>query len=66
MLSVLQKVEGLLAGITRSDIERMRPAYRRRFAQALRRVAEIADPQPKPEPPKAGVLARLHDGERAG
>lgn len=64
MLSVLEKVEGLLAGITRSDIERMRPAYRQRFAQALRRIADIADPPPKPEPPKAGVLADLSEGWR--
>jgi hypothetical protein len=65
-VTLIDKVDGLLAGITRNDIERMAPAYRRRLAQALRRIADIADMPPKSDPPKSGILGSLHDGERSG
>lgn len=49
-MTLIAKIDGLLAGITTADIENLPPVHRHRLAQALRR---IADP-----PPKAGVQCR--------
>jgi hypothetical protein len=59
---VIHKIDGL----TRADIEKMPPANRRRLAQALRHIANIADPPPKRtvEIPKAGILGDLRNGAR--
>jgi hypothetical protein len=43
----VQAVEALVAGITLNDIERTPPEHRRRLAQALRRIADLADPPEK-------------------
>lgn len=64
VIPLLQKIEALLAGITRAKIEAMPPASRQWLAQALRRVADLCDP-PAVTAPKAGVLADLHQGKRA-
>ena len=46
-------LDGLLAGITSEDIDRMPPSHRQRMAQALRHVANLCDPPAKAaEPPK--------------
>jgi hypothetical protein len=62
----VQKIDALVAGITRIEVEKMPAAQRVRLAQVLRYVADLADPPTKAEPPTAGVLARLHGGDRSG
>lgn len=61
-MNPIDKAAALLAGITKAEIEALPPAHRERLAQALRRVADLADPPPPP--PKEGVLACLNRGER--
>jgi hypothetical protein len=63
LLTSIEKIDALMAGVTRADIERMPPAHRQRLAQVLRYIAHLADP-PKVHSPKAGVLAELRDGQR--
>jgi hypothetical protein len=63
LLTSIEKIDALMAGITRADIQRMPPAHRQRLAQVLRHIADLADP-PKVHSPKAGVLAELRDGQR--
>jgi hypothetical protein len=67
VLSPIAKIDALLAGITKADIARMPPANRRRLAQVLRHIADLADPPPKRtvEIPKAGILRDLGNGARA-
>jgi hypothetical protein len=67
MLSTISKIDGLLAGITKADIEQMPPAHRQRLAVALRYIAEIADPSPigVTTMPKTGILNDLNNGVRA-
>jgi hypothetical protein len=60
----MDKIDGLMAGLSRNDIERMSPVARQRLAQALRRVANLCDPPPPPPAQRSGVLAALKDGER--
>jgi hypothetical protein len=64
-MPLAQKVEALLHGVTRRDLERMKPEQRRKLALALRRIADIADPPAYSAPPKSGVLCALYSGERA-
>jgi hypothetical protein len=64
-LLLIEKVDALLNGVTRNDIEHLNPAQRRRLAAVLRHIANLADP-PKVEAVRSGVLAVLRDGERAG
>jgi hypothetical protein len=63
LLTSIEKIDALMAGVTRADIERMPPAHRQRLAQVLRHIAHLADP-PKVHSPKAGILAELRDGQR--
>ena len=63
-IAVLSKIEALIAGVTRDEIRAMSPVHRMRLVQALRYLADLADPQ-KDSDPRAGALARLRDGERA-
>jgi hypothetical protein len=65
-LSPIDTIDGLLAGITRRDIEMLEPALAKRLALALRRIADLADPPNTPRAPKSGVLADLRNGNRAG
>jgi hypothetical protein len=67
VFSPIAKIDALLAGITKADIARMPPANRLRLAQALRHIADIADPPPNgtAEIPKAGILGDLGNGARA-
>jgi hypothetical protein len=44
MLSPVDKIDGILAGITRADIEKLEPTLAKRLARALRRIADFADP----------------------
>jgi hypothetical protein len=62
-MSVATKIAALFAALTQEELDALPPAVRRRFADACRHWADKAEPQPSP--PKEGVLARLHDGERA-
>jgi hypothetical protein len=64
-MSDLEKVAALLHGITRRDLDAMKPEQRKSLASALRRVADIADPPALPSTPKSGVLCDLYLGERA-
>jgi hypothetical protein len=42
-------LDGVLAGITREDIDKIPPARRQRFAQALRRAIDMLErPHSKP------------------
>ncbi len=63
MLTSVEKIDALVAGVTKAEIQRMPPAHRQRLAQVLRYIADLADP-PKVHGPKAGVLAELRDGQR--
>ena len=63
MLTSIEKIDALMAGVTRADIQRMPPTHRQRLAQVLRYIADLADP-PKAHSPKVGVLAELRDGQR--
>lgn len=63
MITAIDRIDAVLAGITKADIEALRPEFRCRIARALRRVADLAD-APKTEAPKVGVLADLGDGHR--
>jgi hypothetical protein len=64
MTPIIAKIDALLAGITRADIQALAPVHRFRLACALRRIADIADPRPEPPRPTSGVLADLADGAR--
>jgi hypothetical protein len=63
LLSSIEKIDALMAGVTRADIQRMPPAHRQRLAQVLRHIADLADP-PKTHNPDSGVLGELRDGHR--
>ena len=63
-MNTMDKIDGLVAGITKAEIEGMEPALRQRLAKALRRVADLAD-LPKAEAPKEGLLHDLRDGRGA-
>jgi hypothetical protein len=64
-LLIVEKIDALLNGVTRKDIEHLRPAQRQRLAAVLRHIANLADPPQKPEEPKTGVLFDLRDGRGA-
>jgi hypothetical protein len=59
----IQKIDALLAGLTRKDLEGLTQAQKQRLAAALRLIADLAD-LPKPPPrPKSGVLYDLKHGK---
>jgi hypothetical protein len=60
-MSLAAKVLALLTSLSPADVEALPPFERRRLADLCRHVADLAER----DVPKAGVLARLHDGERA-
>jgi len=62
-MSIVEKVDALMAGMTKADIERLLPAGRQQLAQELRRVADLADP-PTTNRQHAGVLRELGNGQR--
>jgi hypothetical protein len=64
MVTAIDRIDALLAGITKADIQAMPSALRRRLAQALRRIADLADPLAKPAEADVGVLADLKDGQQ--
>ena len=61
MITPIAKIEGLLTGIGREDLQRIPPVHRQWRAQALRRVADLCDPQAKPDLPKSGVPAAVRE-----
>lgn len=63
-MSTIDMIDGLLAGITRDEIDRTPPAHRRRLAQALRRAVDMLE-RPPAEPPKEGLLCELRAGRGA-
>jgi hypothetical protein len=63
-IAALDKIEAMIAGVTRDEIQALSPNRRQRLTQALRYLADLADPS-KPADPRSGPLARLRDGERA-
>ena len=63
-MGTIDMIDGLLAGITRDEIDMTPPAHRRRLAQALRRVVDMID-RPPAAPPKEGLLRELRDGRGA-
>jgi len=62
-MSIVEKVDALMAGMTKADIERLLPAGRQQLAQELRRVADLADPPVRGRPcgaeAAAGVILEL-------
>ena len=44
MMTSIEKIDALVAGVTRTDIAKMPPAHRQRLAQVLRYIADLADP----------------------
>jgi hypothetical protein len=64
LLDALGKIDALIAGITRDDVQKMPQAHRQRLAQALRYVADLCDPPASP--PSSGVLAALRENPRTG
>jgi hypothetical protein len=61
---LIQKIDALLSGVTRQDVEHLNPAQRQRLAFVLRAIADLADPSHR-EHPKAGVLSDLRSGHRS-
>jgi hypothetical protein len=61
-MSLATKVLALLTSLSPADIEALPPFERRRLADLCSHVAELAERNDKP---RAGVLARLGEGERA-
>jgi hypothetical protein len=60
-VSTFDMLDGLLAGITREDIDRMPPVRRQRFTQALRRAIDMLErPHAKPRQEVQDGRARLH------
>jgi hypothetical protein len=57
MMPLASRVAALLDALRPEDFEALPPVERRRFADLARRTAELAEP--RPEPPKAGVLQEL-------
>lgn len=60
---LIHKIDALLSGVTRRDVEHLNPAQRQRLAFVLRSIADLADPPherflPKAEP-RSGVLSDL-------
>jgi hypothetical protein len=46
----LERIDALLAGVTRDDIQKLPPAHRMRLAQVLRHIASLCAPDtPAPE-----------------
>lgn len=71
-MPIPEKIVALFNNLTLDDIESMPPAYRRRFADACKHWAKLADdgwtsPQPRfHQPPRpSGILAILKEGDRA-
>jgi hypothetical protein len=62
---LVQKVDALLSGLTRKDVEHLSEPQRRKLAFLLRKIADLADPPAKPELPKSGVLSDLRRGHRS-
>lgn len=61
-MQLIEKIDALLHCVSRRDLDAMAPARRRRFAEALRRIADLADPPALPAPPRSGVLYDLRFG----
>jgi hypothetical protein len=57
MISSISKIEALLTGITRTQLNKLPHDQAVRFARALRRIADVAD-HPPVQPPKttAGMM----------
>ena len=62
-IAITDKIVALLASVSPEQIANLPPAERRRFADWLRRAAELAEP--RADGPKAGVLAQLRDGRQS-
>ncbi len=61
--NVAERIMSLMDSMTRASLDELPPAHRRRFADLLKHWAKIAEtPKNGATPPKAGVLAALHDG----
>ena len=61
-MSVIQKTIALLDALNPTDVQALSPFERRRFADLLKHLADLAD---RPAPPRAGVLCDLGRGDRA-
>lgn len=62
---LIEKIDALLHGVTRRDMDLLKPEQRKRFAALCRHVAEMAEPSTRVIAPKAGVLSALSRGDRA-
>jgi hypothetical protein len=56
----IDRVTALLEAVGSQAVDALSPAERQRLADGCRRVLQLAEP--KPAPPKTGVLADLRNG----
>jgi hypothetical protein len=63
-MRIADQIAALFEGLRVADVEAMRPAERRRFADWCRHWAELAEPRVIPLP-KTGVLRDLNNGTRS-
>jgi hypothetical protein len=61
-MSVIEKTVALLGVLTPHDVQALPPAKRRHFADVCKYLADIAEP--RPAPPKTGILSDLRQGYR--
>jgi hypothetical protein len=62
-MRLVDRTAAMLEALTAADIAELPPAERRRFADICRRCAGLAEPRGA-NPPKAGVLSDLQQGQR--
>jgi hypothetical protein len=62
-ITLADRAVAALAAVGRQQLQDLPPAERRRLADECRRVIALAEP--RPDAPKAGLLAELHQGVRA-
>jgi hypothetical protein len=60
---IVDKVTALLAGLDASELDRLPPARRQRFAELCAHWHKLAER--RQDQPKAGILADLKDGRRS-
>jgi hypothetical protein len=61
-MSVIEKTVALLGVLTPNDVQALPPAKRRHFADMCKYLANLAEP--RPAPPKTGILSDLRQGYR--
>lgn len=60
---IIDKITALLAGLDTSELDRLPPARRQRFAELCAHWARLAERREEPQP-KSGILSDLRRGQR--